>query len=61
MTIEKAQGHVCWDATQGAKGCGDHSAMAIRNGGGRTYFSVRDTRDKFADNQGYLEFDVRLQ
>jgi hypothetical protein len=36
-------------------------ALVMKNAGGRTWFSVNDRSRGFADNQGYFEFDVRVQ
>lgn len=35
--------------------------LVIQNDRGRTWFSVNDRKKAFADNQGFFEFDVRLQ
>jgi hypothetical protein len=62
VEIFNARGLVCWDSSKGQAGCGGPEAGVLsRNTGGRTQFSIRDEGRNFADNQGYLEFDVRLR
>jgi hypothetical protein len=76
LTIEKAHGLVCGAEGEcgGPEGspftksgelvAPDRTpgALLIRTEGGRTWFSVNGRKGRgFRDNQGYFEFDVRLQ
>jgi hypothetical protein len=63
VAILNAHGTVCWDfEARGAEGCsGPKGALITRDKDGRTHFSVKDSGDGFKDNQGYFEFDVRVQ
>lgn len=69
ITIENARGIVCWNVQAlGEHGCngptGNASgagALIHRTSDGRTWFSVDDRTGNFRDNEGYFEFDVRLQ
>lgn len=62
VAITNAHGTVCWDfEARGAEGCsGPAEAIVTREKDGRTYFSIKDPGGVYADNQGFLEFDVRV-
>jgi hypothetical protein len=62
LSILNAHGTVCWDFEgKGAEGCsGPTGALVMRDRDGRTYFSIKDSGSGFEDNQGFLEFDVRV-
>jgi hypothetical protein len=61
VEIVNATGLACWDVTKGSSGCGGpEGAIAIRTVGGQTHFSVRDQSGQYSDNQGFFEFEVRL-
>lgn len=66
VTILNGRGSVCRDvASRGAQGCAGPSAIMQRNAGGRTLFGVGlsgNTGDGDTEaNEGYFEFDVRLE
>jgi Legume lectin domain len=69
VTIENERGMVCWDLQGlGSQGCngpaGNWSGagkLVMRFKSGRTWFSVDDRTGKFGENEGYFEFDVRVQ
>jgi len=60
VDISNARGFVCWDIARGTQGCGGPSATTLitRTKRGQTDFSVNPRLGKFAENQGYFEFDV---
>jgi hypothetical protein len=61
VEINNARGTVCWNAAQGAAGCGGPSALLQKTDQGRTYFSIHDPTGDFKDNEGYLEFDAKVK
>ena len=62
IQVVNQHGLVCWDVSLGPDGCGGPEvALVSRTTSGQTQFSIRDDRRNFDDNQGYLEFDVRLK
>jgi hypothetical protein len=69
VAIQNARGLVCWNLRAlGAGGCNGPAGNASgtgrlisRTSDGRTWFSVDDRTGNFRDNEGYFEFDVRVQ
>jgi hypothetical protein len=55
-TIENVRGNVCWDLAKGLCGV---PKLLTRVQGGRVWFAIED--DNYADNEGYVEFDVVLK
>lgn len=74
VSVTNIRGHVCWDAEQCNGPGGSEAELADRlapgrkagtlvaqNDRGRTWFSVNDRKNGFADNQGFFDFEVRLK
>ena len=69
VSIQNARGIGCWDwQALGREGCngpaGNQSgagALINRTKDGRTWFSIEARSRNFLDNEGFFEFDVRLQ
>jgi len=64
VTIHDARGIVCWDAqARGSAGCSGPSSDVLqqRTEDGKTHFSIHDPSGSFADNEGFFEFEVRVQ
>lgn len=69
VSIENARGLVCWNVQAlGAGGCNGPDGNASgagrlisRTSDGRTWFSVDDRTGNFRKNEGYFEFDARVQ
>jgi hypothetical protein len=63
VTLQDARGMACWEARRGSEGCSGPTPVTLiqRNANGRTYFSVHDPSGSFSDNEGFFDFQVRLQ
>jgi hypothetical protein len=70
VSIQNARGIACWDwQGLGPEGCngpaGNQSGAGAlifdRTKDRRTWFSIDDRTGNFRDNEGFFEFDVRLQ
>jgi hypothetical protein len=69
VAIQNARGIACWNLQAlGPQGCngpaGNQSgagALITRTRDGRTWFSIDDRTGNLRDNEGFFEFDVRLQ
>src|ERR1017187_6889911 len=69
VAIQNARGIACWNwQTLGPEGCNGPAgnqfgagALITRTKDGRTRFSIEDRTGNFRDNEGFFEFDKRLQ
>ncbi len=69
VRVENAHGVACWSLAElGQEGCNGPlgnregaGGLIQRTNHGRTEFSVDDRTGKFRDNEGYFEFDVRVE
>jgi hypothetical protein len=69
VAIQNTRGIACWNVQMlGRQGCngpaGNQSgagALITRTKDGRTWFSIDDRTGNFRDNEGFFEFDVRIQ
>jgi hypothetical protein len=62
VVFSNVRGSVCWDVrARGAEGCGGPGSLIMESRDGRAWFSVRDRAGAFADNEGFLEFDVEIR
>jgi len=60
VAIDNARGSVCHQVeTLGAAGCAGPSALIQRTAGSNTSFAIEQPGSR--ENEGYLEFDVRVQ
>ena len=59
VSIREARGQACWDLPRGGCGGPSDEILVQKSSGGRTYFSLRDTR--FEENEGYFEFIARVE
>jgi len=69
VAIQNTRGIACWNVQMlGRQGCngpaGNQSgagALITRTKDGLTWFSIDDRTGNFLDNEGFFEFDVRIQ